>query len=444
MQVEIESLNPLEKKISIKIPAEVVSRELEETYRSLNQKIKLKGFRPGKIPQSILSRLYKTQVEEEVAAKLIEDSLAEAVKEYQITPVSEPNLLNKAFTTEKEFAYSVSLEVKPEIIVQDYLGLEVETSVVSVTEEEIQGELKKLQEAHAQLKPLENLRPVQEKDIVLIDFEGSFEGRPIEGWKVVNHLVEAGSRTLIGDLDEKLIGLQVNEEKDIVLTLPSDYLRSELAGKEISVHLRVKEIKEKILPNLDDEFAKDLGDYQQLQDLKEHLTRLIEERKKNQARQITKEKILQTLLEKHSFSVPKSMIEKGVQNLLSRAELQFAKEGRKIESNSPEWGKLRESFLPLAEKEVRSSLILEKIAEKEKISVQDAEVNEHLERLAKRLNQRVEAVRNLYQQRNLLAELRHQILEEKTIDFLIEKGKIKINPHINFQPEKESDRGDKA
>jgi trigger factor len=443
MQVEIENLNPLEKKVSVRIPADVVTREMEATYRSLNQKIKLKGFRPGKIPQSILSRLYKNQVEEEVANKLISHSLAEAVKEYNLAPVSEPNVLNHAFTAEKDFTYAVSFEVKPEFTVQDYVGLEIEVPQVVVTEEEIETELKKLQENHAQLKPLEESRPVKEKDMVLVDFEGTWAGQPIEGWRVVNHLVEAGSGTLVGDLDKNLIGMHIGEEKDVNLTLPADYLKKDLAGKEISVHLKVKEIKEKILPEVDDEFAKDLGEYQTIKDLKEHLHNLITERKKEEIRQITKEKILDKLVAQHSFSVPKSMIERQVQSFLARAELQLAREGRRIESASPEGEKLRETFLPLAEREVRGSLILEKIAEKEKISVSESEVDAHLEKLAKRLNRRVEAVKNLYQQRNLMDELRQQVLEEKTLDFLIEKAKIKISPHTDSKPAEQANKGDK-
>jgi len=443
MQVEIENLNPLEKKVSVRIPADVVTREMEATYRSLNQKIKLKGFRPGKVPQSILSRLYKNQVEEEVANKLISHSLAEAVKEYNLAPVSEPNVLNHAFTAEKDFTYAVSFEVKPEFTVQDYVGLEIEVPQVVVTEEEIETELKKLQENHAQLKPLEESRPVREKDMVLVDFEGTWAGQPIEGWRVVNHLVEAGSGTLVGDLDKNLIGMHMGEEKDVNLTLPADYLKKDLAGKEISVHLKVKEIKEKILPEVDDEFAKDLGEYQTIKDLKEHLHNLITERKKEEIRQITKEKILDKLVAQHSFSVPKSMIERQVQSFLARAELQLAREGRRIESASPEGEKLRETFLPLDEREVRGSLILEKIAEKEKISVSESEVDAHLEKLAKRLNRRVEAVKNLYQQRNLMDELRQQVLEEKTLDFLIEKAKIKISPHTDSKPAEQANKGDK-
>lgn len=442
MQVEIENLSPLEKKISVKISADVVTREIEATYRALNQKIKLKGFRPGKIPQSILTRLYKTQVEEEVATKLINDSLAEAVKEHNLAPVSEPNVLNHAFTTENDFTYAVSFEVKPELTVQDYLGVEIEVPEVVVTEEEINAELEKLRENHAQLKPLEDLRPVRAKDMVLVDFEGTLAGQPIEGWKVVNHLVEAGSGTLIGDLDKSLIGMQIGEEKDINLTLPVDYLKKELAGNEITVHLKVKEIKEKILPPVDDEFAKDLGEYQTVKDLKEHLHRLIEERKKEETRRITKEKILEKLVANYSFSVPKTMIERQVQSFLARAELQLAKEGRRIESATPEGEKLRETFLPLAEKEVRGSLILEKIAEIEKISVSEAELDAYLEKLAKRLNRRVEAVKSLYQQRNLMDELRQQVLEEKTLDFLIEKAKIKISPHKKSESAEQLDKGD--
>lgn len=442
MQVEIENLSPYERKISVKIPADLVSREIEATYRSLNQKIRLKGFRPGKIPQSIMSRLYKTQVEEEVAAKLISNSLPTVVKDHQLVPVSEPNLLSQGFTAEKGFTYSVSLEVKPEIMVQNYLGVELEVPSVVVSEEEVAAELKRLQEAHAQLKPLEDLRPIQKNDLVLLDFEGTLEGKPIEGWKVLNHLVEVGSGSLIADLDEKLIGLRVNEEKDVLLTLPADYVQNELAGKEISVHLKVKEIKEKILPNLDDEFAKDIGEYQTLAELKEHLRRSIGERKKNRARQMAKEKILQILIERNPLTVPKSMVERQVQDFLERAERQFARQGRKIEISGAEGKRLREEFLPLAEKEVRGSLILEKIADLEKISVSEEDINVSLEKLAKRLNQRVEAVKNFYQQRNLMDELRHKILEEKTLDFLLENAKIKENPAIPFNLKEESNRGD--
>jgi len=429
MKVQIETISPYEKKIFFEIPSNTVSEELESTYRALNQNVKLKGFRPGKVPRSILSRDYKTQIEEEVTAKLITDSFRKAVEEHHLLPVAEPTVLDRVFGEGKDFTYTVTVEVKPDVTVDRYLGLEVEMPGVSIADEEVEAQLKILQDSHAQLKPLDSLRPIQEKDLVILDFEGSLSGKPLEGWKVNNHLVEAGSKMLVGDLDLQLIGLSQNEEKNILITLPENYPKKELAGKEIHVHLKVKEIKEKILPPLDDELAKDIGDYNSLADLKARLRQTLEEQKKEQAHQAAKGKILDLLIEKHPFPVPKSMIERQVQNLISRAEIRLARQGMKLEESNLDRQKLHESFQPMAEKEVQGSLILEKIAEVEKLSVSEAELEEKFEKLAAQTNQRVEVVKNFYQKKDLGEDLRAQILEEKTLDFLLSQAKIMRGGH---------------
>jgi len=424
MKVQIETISPYEKKIFFEIPSNTVSEELESTYRALNQNVKLKGFRPGKVPRSILSRYYKTKIEEEVTSKLIVDSFRKAVEEHHLLPVAEPTVLDRVFEEGKDFTYTVTVEVKPEVTVDSYLGLEVEMPGVSIADEEVEAQLKILQDSHAQLKPLDSPRPIQEKDLVILDFEGSLSGKPLEGWKVNNHLVEAGSKTLVGDLDLQLIGLSQSEEKNILITLPENYPKKELAGKEIHVHLKVKEIKEKILPPLDDELAKDVGDYSSLADLKARLRQTLEEQKKDQAHQAAKGKILDLLIEKHPFPVPKSMIERQVQNLISRAEIRLARQGMKLEESNVDRQKLHESFQPMAEKEVQGSLILEKIAEVEKLSVSEAEIEEKFEKLAAQTNQRVEAVKKFYQKKDLGEDLRAQMLEEKTLDFLLSQAKI--------------------
>jgi trigger factor len=428
MKVQIEKISPIERKIFFEIPNDVVSQEVESTYRALNRNVKLKGFRPGKAPRSILQRYYKSQVEEEVVSKLIKDSYGKAVEEYHLTPVAAPTVLDHTFEADKDFKYTVTVEVKPEVTVEGYLGLEVEKAAVSVSEEEVQARLKDLQETHAQLKPLETKRSIQERDFVIIDFEGSQSGKPLEGWKVEDHLVEVGSKTLVGDLDRQLIGLSQNEEKDTSLTLPETHSKKELAGQKIDVHIKVKEIKEKILPPLDDEFAKDVGNFNTLADLKARLRQTIEEEKQAQANRAAKEKLLRTLVEKHSFPIPKSMVERHVQNLIARAELRLARQGMKLEDASLDRQKLHDSFLPTAEKEARGSLILEKIAEMEKVSVSEAELQGRLEKMAVQLNQRVEAVKSYYQREGLLEDLRAQILEEKTLDFVLSQSKINERP----------------
>jgi trigger factor len=425
MKVQIENTGPFEKKIFFEIPREVVSQEVDSTYRTLNRNVKVKGFRPGKVPRSILERYYKAQVESEVISKLIEDSFGKAVEEHHLTPVAAPNVVDRAFEPGKDFTYSVTVEVKPEFGVEGYRGLEVEKPAVLVKEEEVEARLKGLQEAHAQLKPVEADRPVQEKDLAVVDFEGSLGGKPLEGWKVKDQLVEVGSRSLVGGLDQQLAGLPLRQERDLVVALPDDYPRKELAGKEINVRVQVKEIKEKILPVLDDEFSKEAGDFQNLQELKDRLRKNLEEQKQSQATQAAKEKLLDLLREKHPFAIPRSMIDRQAENIMARTELQFARQGIKLDSANLDSEKLRESIRPSAEKEVRGSLILEKVAEAEKIAVSDAELEQKLEQLAAQMNQRVEAVKSFYQKKDRLGDLRAMMLEEKTLDFLLSQANVK-------------------
>jgi trigger factor len=271
---------------------------------------------------------------------------------------------------------------------------------------------------------VETNRPLQEKDFAVIDFEGTLDGKPLEGWKAKDHLVEVGSKTLVGGLDQKLVGLPLIQDQDLVISLPEDYPRKELAGKDIKVRVRAKEIKEKVLPALDDELAKEAGDFQTLQELKDRLRKSLEEQKQAQAAQTAKEKLLDLLREKNPFPVPKSMIERQVGNILARTESRLAQQGMKFDPANLEPQKLRESLAPLAEKEVRGNLILEKVADMEAITVSEADLQQRLEQLAAQMNQRVEAVKSQMQKKDRLEDLRAAIREEKTLDFLLGQAKI--------------------
>jgi len=438
MKVQIEKISPLERKIHFEIPGNIVSQELESTYRALNRSVKLKGFRPGKVPRSILERYYKNQVEEEVVSKLIKESYGKAVEEHHLSPVVAPTVQDRSFEIGKDFKYTVTVEVKPELEVEGYLGTEVERAPVIVSAEDIHDRLKILQETHAQLKPLETNRPIQEKDVAIFDFEGTLAGQPLEGWKAHDHLVEVGSKTLVGDLDTQLIGLSPGEEKDLSLTLPETYSIKGLAGKKINVHVKIKEVKEKILPPVDDEFAKDVGNFSSLADLKARLHQSIEEEKKAQANQAAKEKILAMLAEKHPFPIPKSMVERQVQALIAKTELRLARQGLKLEETKLNVQKLHDSFMPTAEKDVRGSLLLEKIAKREGVSVSDAELEDRLEKIAAQLNQRQEAVKSYYQKEGLLDDLRAQVLEEKTLDFLLSRAKIMEKASVSAESQQEA------
>jgi len=246
-----------------------------------------------------------------------------------------------------------------------------------------------------------------------------------------------GRKMLIADLDLHLVGLGPQEEKDVTLTLPENYGRKELAGKQIQVHLKVKEIKEKILAALDDDFAKDVGDHATLVELKARLRQNLEEQRNALADQAAKDKLLSRLIEKTPFDLPKSMIDRQLEALMSRAEWRLAnQEGVRIDPQDPERQKIRETLQPAAEKEVRSMLILEKIAEVEKIAVGEDELGQRLEKIARELNQRPEALRSLYQREDRLEGLRAQLREEKTLDFLLNHAKITETSGPAPEPEK--------
>jgi trigger factor len=350
------------------------------------------------------------------------------VEEHHLLPVAEPTVVDRTFEAGKDFQYTLTVEVKPEVVVDGYLELEVVKGEISVSEEEVESRLKAVQDDHAQLKPLEPQRPVQEKDFIILDFEGSLAGKTLEGWNVKDHLVEVGSKKMVGDLDLQALGLSPNEGKDVVLNLPETYPQKELAGKEINIHLKVKEIKQKILPQLDDEFAKDVGEFKTLADLQGYLRQNLEKEKKNQADQAAREKILAALIEKHPFPIPPIMVERQAKNLIARTELRLVQQGIKLEESTIDRQKLLDTFKPAAEKEVRGSLILEKIAEMEKLSISEEEQEARLTQIAAQLNQRPEAVKSYYQKKNLLDDLRAQMLEEKTLDFLLSKAKMIERP----------------
>ncbi len=438
MKVQMEDVSPVEKKLSFEIPREVVSQEVESAYRALNFNVKLKGFRPGKVPRSILERYYKNQVGEEVQTKLISDSYVKALDEHKLFPVSEPAVLDRHFEEGKEFKYTVSVEIKPEFPAPEYKGLETEREKVAVSAGDVEARLRDLQERHAQLKPIAAQRTVQEKDFVVFDFEGTLDGKPLEGWKVNDHLAEVGRKMLVADLDLHLVGLGPQEEKNIPLTLPETYARKELAGKQIQVRLKVKEIKEKILPALDDDFAKDMGEHATLADLRSRLRQTLEEQGNARADQAAKDKLLGRLIEKTPFDLPKSLIDRQVQALMSRAEWRLANQGVRIDPQDPERQKIRETLQPAAEKEVRSMLILEKIAETEKIAVSDDELGRRMENMARELNQRPEALRSLYQREDRLEALRAQLREEKTLDFILSQAKVTETPGPAPEPEKKA------
>ena len=424
MNVNIEDISSIKKKVSIEISEDQVTKEVDSFYRELGRKAKIKGFRPGKVPRNILERHFKDYVKAEVVQKLVQDTYPTALSETNLHPVSNPMIDPGDLESGKPFQYSATIEVKPEIKLEEYLGLNIEGKKEEVKDEEVEERLKGLQNLHANLKTIQEARPIQNGDFVIVDYEARMDGKPLEEGKAIDLTVEVGSGRFIPAFEEKLIGLRLEEEKEIEVSFPEDYGYKKWAGKTISFYVKIKEIKEKILPILDDEFAKDLGDYSSLEELKDKLKQEIEREKKLALERQLKDQMVDTLLQKNTFEVPESLVEEQTKALVSDTKLRLATQGIKIDTLGISEEKLQEDYREAAMRQVRTFLILEKIAGQEGITVTDEEVEDRFREISERTHQKFDVVKRYYEKNGLIPEVKAGIMNEKTLNLLLEKANI--------------------
>jgi len=424
MKVNVENITEVKKKVFVEIPEEEVDREIDSIYADLKKTARIKGFRPGKAPRSILERYFKDQVKGEAVQKLIQGTCVKAFEDLNLRPVSTPVIDPQELQTGKPFQYSAIVEIKPEIKVEGYFGLKLEGKKEDVKDEEIEQRLRGLQNLYANLKTISEPRPVRNGDSVVIDYEGTMDGKPLEGGKATDYTVDVGSGRFIPEFEEKLVGCNPEEERDIEVHCPEDYGYKRWAGKTIFFHVKVKEIKEKILPVLDDEFAKDLGKYESLEELKAHLREDIEKEKKAALDRKLKEQIVEQLIRANPFEVPESLIEEQANSLVSGTRARLASQGIAFESLGVTEEKMKENSREAAQRQVQTFLILEKVSEREGITVTDEEVEQRLKEISEQTHQTLDAVKRYYEKNNLIPELKAGILNNKTLNLLLEKAEV--------------------
>jgi trigger factor len=424
MKTSVEEISSIKKKVFIEIPEDQVNKEVESFYKDLGKKAKIKGFRPGKVPRNILERYFKDYVKTEVVQKLIQDTYPQALSEIDLEPVSPPVIDPGEFEGGKSFQYSAVIEVKPDIKLEGYTGLKIEGKKEEVKDEEVEERLRALQNLHANLKTISEARPIQAGDYVIVDYEASMGGKPLEGGKAIDFTVEVGSGQFIPALEEKLIGLKPEEEKEIEVSFPEDYGYQKWAGKTISFHVKIKEIKEKILPPLDDEFAKDLGDYSSFEELKAKLKGEIEKEKELVLERQLKDQVVDQLLEANPFEVPESLVEEQAKAMISDMKLKLAAQGVVLKNLGVTEEKLQEDYKAMAQKQVKTFLILDKIASQEGISVTDEEADDRLKEMAERMHQKFDVVKRYYEKNGLFPEVKAGIIRDKILNFLLEKANV--------------------
>jgi len=425
MKIDVDEVSPVQRKIRVEVPAENVANEFDHVYKDLGKRVRIKGFRSGKIPRSVLLGLYGEEIKGEVKSHLVEESLAEVLKERRLQIVSRPEVETDDLREGGPFSFSALFEIKPEIEAKDYLGLEVEKIKLAVSDDRVEDALKRLQEAHARLELVEGREIVQSGDFVNLDFDGSIAGKPFSGGKGENYMLEVGSGHALPQFEQAVMGLKIGNRQTVQVDYPESYPHKEIAGKKVDFSITVREIKQKVLPALDDEFAKDHGEHGSLDELKGAIRKRLEDELRHYEEENLKEKLIGRLIEGHSFALPASMVERQTRFLMERYRSQSSGQPGDDGESAPSLEEVRKNLEQRAARQVRATLLVEKIAQQENIDVSDSDLQTRIENLARAAGERAKSVRDYYAKADAREDLRAQMVFDRTVGYLLERARIK-------------------
>ncbi len=420
MNVNIEEIGSLTRKITVTLPAESVQEKLNEAYDKLRKEVKLKGFRRGKVPRTIILKQFKAQVEGETGEKLVQDNYFAAVEKEGVDPIVHPDVKSVKYNDDGSFTFVAEVDVRPQFTLGQYKGLEIEKANLEVTDEEVQLELLEKQKNLAALRSVTD-RPAQHGDLVIIDYQGFHEGKEMPQVKNDNFSIDIGSGDMDADFEAMLVGKNKDDEGSHEIDFPAAHPNPILKGKKVEFRIKVKDIKERVLAALDDEFAKDAGkEFNTLEDLKASIKERLVKLRRDRADGTITDRIMQKLLENHDFEVPKRLVAFEIEQMIKQTEEQFEKNGMSLEAAGLSREKLAEQNAGMAEKRVRGDFLLKKIAEVEEIKLLDEDMERGFKRIGDMYNMPIAKVKEAFQNRDHLLPFINELLNEKILAFLRE------------------------
>lgn len=439
MKMEMTELGPMKRALKIEVPADEVNLRFVQAYSELNRQVRIPGFRPGKAPLQLLEQRYAKTIEEDVIRSLVPDYYDRAIRQAGIVPVlvEIPPLERVKVKKDAPFSFTATVEIKPTIELRDYKApnpISLKQDQRTVTDEQVQKALEVLREQMAQLHPAPTGTTLAEGDFAVVDIEGALDGSALDGTSKTGHLHKIGSHaSVLGiDIEPHLVGKKDGDVISIPQAYPATHPDARVAGKTVTFRCTVKSIKRKQLPALDDEFAKDCGPYQTLQEIREKLHAEMERALKKDIEDSYKDSILKRLAETHHFDLPTTLVERELSAMV-RQQLQSrqrktgdAAEASPAPSQADEAKQLQEEYRPEAERRVKVGLILEALATKENITVTNEDLSNEISRLAAEIKLSVEEVTRMIQAggQDTLNDLRSRILADKALDFVYKHAMI--------------------
>lgn len=428
MKIQVEHVSPVERKVTIEVDPERVAKEIARAYSGLGRRVKLRGFRPGKAPRKVLERHFRTEVESEVAEKIVQQTFAEAVEVESIDIVAPPHVsISEGVAEGKPLRYTARVEVKPTLDPRDYRGLEVTRKPPEVTDEAVSAELTRIQQSFAQLVPVEGRFEAQEGDWAVVDHEGTIDGKPFEGSKAEGVTVQVAPGAVSEGNFELLKGKRIGETVEFDETFPADHRNEALRGKVAKMKATLKALKTRQVPQLDDALAKQVGveGVDTVDQLRARLRSDLEKREARRAEAELREGLVKAALAKNEFEVPPAMVERAIDTMIEGAAERFARSGIDITQLQLDYARMRADLREQALLQVRGRLLLDAIADAEKIEVTEEDVQAEVARLAEEFGTPLAKVQQQMRGKEARAALKNKIREDKALALLSSTATIK-------------------
>ncbi|MEA3360935.1 MAG: trigger factor [Thermodesulfobacteriota bacterium] len=424
MKTRVEEISEVKRKINVEIDAEEVTKSIDKAYNQLSRKAKVKGFRPGKAPRKILEQYYGKQVVNDVKSDLIRESFPKVLDETKLFPLGEPSIEDELINPDNIFRYAIFMEVKPKFEIKNYMGISVDKEVLNISEETVDKSIEKMRKSHARLISIEEDRGIIEQDRVIINYEGFWKDKPIKDIKGQEFMVHVGSGNFYKEIESGIVGLKKGDEKDIEINFDENFSDSRLAGKLVNFNIVIIDIKEEDLPELNDDFAKVLGDdFESLADLRQKVTEEITLQEEKRIDSELKKRLIGKISDSVNFELPQILVESEINYSINSLKEGFSQNGMTMESTGISESKMRQELIKPSEEKIKEELVLDAIARIEAITVEEKDIGDAFDGLSGRTGSDPALIRQYYESNNLMNSFEAQILAEKTLNHLV-KGAI--------------------
>ncbi len=425
MKTNLESVSTLERKLNIQVPAAEVQEAFDRAFKGIQKHVAVKGFRKGKAPLSAIKSIYGDKVRQDVVQDLIQTNYATALKEHSLDPISYPTIEFDPVEDDKDFAFSAEFEVRPKVSLKKIEGLEVKREKLVLDDALVDATLEDIRKGRSETVPVLEDRPAQMGDVALIDFKGFVDGKELENGAAEGHQLDLGSNSFIPGFEEGVVGMKPGQSKKIQVSFPEKYHATELAGKPVEFEVAMKELKKKSLPELNDEFAKGLGPYENMEALRKAIRDDFEQREGKRVADDLKNRLMKVLVDSNPVEVPKSLLTEQKKALVEDMKKRMQQQGMAEEQYGEYENKWNADFESTASYMIQSSFLVDTIAQEHELKANKADLEKKLQEYAQQTGIELARIKDFYGEQEKQSRLAYQVTEEKVLEFLISKAKIK-------------------